>query len=68
MPRTGEDVVDALARDVELAAKFTLARPSLVRFEYGLTEVLAGSVEALEGLVAVRERRRTSLRTPRRTD
>ena len=51
MPRPGEDLVDALAGDIESAAEFALAGACLVRLEHGLTEVLPGPVEALEGLV-----------------
>jgi hypothetical protein len=51
VPRPGEDFVNALAGHVEGAAEFALAGSCLVRCEHGLTEVLPGSVEALEGLV-----------------
>jgi len=49
--RPGEDLVDALPGDVEDAGEFALALSCLVCCEHGLTEVLPGSVEALEGLV-----------------
>jgi hypothetical protein len=51
VPCPGEDFVDALTGDVESAAELALAGPCLVGFEHGLTEVLPGPVEALEGLV-----------------
>jgi hypothetical protein len=51
VPRPGEDLVHALARDVEGAAEFALVGPCLVRSEHGLTEGLPCTVEALEGLV-----------------
>jgi hypothetical protein len=51
VPRPGEDFVDALPGDVEGAAEFAFAGSCIVRFQHGLTEVLPGSVEALEGLV-----------------
>ena len=51
MPRPDEDLVDALAGDVESAAELALARAYLVRCEHGPTEIPSGPVEALKGLV-----------------